>query len=116
MRSTCAAVQAEVPIAAPGETARAYNGRLLEDAQYENFVAFMAAGPNQYAIEQPGIGNGLFTHALVKGIQGGALEPGQRIVRVPDLGTYVAKSVFQLSRGLQRPVYTPHANFVLAAQ
>ena len=96
--------------------ARAYNGRLLEDAKYEDFAAFMAAGPNQFAIERPDIGNGLFTHALTKGIAGGAFEQGQRLVRVPDLGTYISRSVFKLSRGLQRPVFTPHANFVLAVR
>ncbi len=95
---------------------RAYNGRLLEDAQYESFVAFMASGPNQAAIERPDIGQGLFTHALAQGIRGGALEPGQSVVRVLDLGSYVAKNVFRLSNGRQRPVYTPHADFVLAAR
>ncbi len=97
-------------------SARAYNGRLLEDAQYESFVAFMAAGPNQYAIERTDIGNGLFTHALTKGITGAARKHGERIVRVLSLGRFVAERVHELSRGRQQPVYTPHADFVLAAQ
>lgn len=96
--------------------ARAYNGRLLEDAQYENFVAFMASGPNQAAIERRDLGQGLFTHALAQGIAGAAHLPGERIVRVLKLGSYIADQVWELSNGRQRPVYTPHADFVLAAQ
>jgi hypothetical protein len=94
---------------------RAYNGRLLEDAQYENFVAFMAAGPNQAAIERPDIGHGLFTHAVTQGITGAAMQPGESIVRVLALGGYVADRVWRLSSGRQRPVYTPHSDFVLTA-
>ena len=96
--------------------ARAYNGRLLEDAQYENFVAFMASGPNQAAIERRDLGQGLFTHALAQGMAGAARLPGERIVRVLKLGSFIADQVWTLSNGRQRPVYTPHADFVLAAQ
>jgi uncharacterized caspase-like protein len=74
----------------------------------------MAAGPNQYAFERPDIANGLFTYAVSEGIAGAALDEGQRLLRVRDLGTYVAKRVFSLSRGEQDPRFTPHANFVLA--
>jgi WD40 repeat protein len=95
--------------------AKAYNGRLLEDAQYDNFVAFMAAGRNQAAIENDSVGNGLFTHALAKGIRGAALQRGERAIRVLPLGSYVANEVWALSGGRQRPVYTPHADFVLSA-
>ena len=47
---------------------------------------------------------------------GAARQTGERIVRVLKLGSYIADKVWELSNGRQRPVYTPHADFVLAAQ
>ncbi|MDH3582286.1 MAG: caspase family protein, partial [Hyphomicrobiales bacterium] len=96
--------------------ARAYNARLLEDARYENFVAFMAAGPNQYAIERDDVGHGLFTHVLSRGMKGAARRPGERSVRVTPLASYIAEQVRELSHGRQVPVFSAHQDFVLVAK
>ena len=76
----------------------------------------MAAGPNQFAIERPDLGQGLFTHALAKGMAGAAKRAGERTVRVTPLGGYIAERVRQLSSGLQVPVFSSHRDFVLVAK
>ena len=95
--------------------ARAYNDRLLEAGQYDNFVVFMAAGPGQVAIELPKIGQGLFTHALAQGLAGKARVQGEKIVRVLGLGSYIQNHVRRLSLGRQRPIYTSHLDYVMTA-
>lgn len=95
---------------------RAYNRALIEDASYDRFAAFMAAGPNQAAYELPNVGQGLFTHAIAEGLLGEAASDDETVVRVKALGDYIEDVVRRLSQGRQSPVYSTHADFVLAAK
>ncbi|MEM7775186.1 MAG: PDZ domain-containing protein [Pseudomonadota bacterium] len=83
---------------------RAYNARLSEDALYEKFVAFSAAGPNQVAIENADFGHGLFTMAIAEGLSGKALDSTERTVRVYGLSNYIARRLRGITRGRQSPV------------
>ncbi|WP_088345201.1 MULTISPECIES: PDZ domain-containing protein [Rhodomicrobium] len=95
----------------------AFNSRLMKDASDEAIVAFSATNTQQDALEMAEIGHGVFTNAVVKGLNGAADLANEREVRVFDLGTYVEREVRKLTKGLQTPDFykKPGAeNFVLA--
>lgn len=95
----------------------AFNPRLMKDASDDAIVAFSATNTQQDALELADLGHGVFTAAVVKGLNGAADIAQEQEVRVFDLGTYVEREVRKLTRGLQTPDFykKPGAeNFVLA--
>jgi uncharacterized caspase-like protein len=70
----------------------------------------------QEALELANIGHGVFTNALIKGLNGAADLGQEKEVRVFDLGTFVEREVRKLTNGRQTPDFykKPGAeNFVL---
>ena len=95
----------------------AFNARLMKDASDEAIVAFSATNTQQDALELADLGHGVFTAAVVKGLNGAADIAQEQEVRVFDLGAYVEREVRKLTKGLQTPDFykKPGAeNFVLA--
>lgn len=95
----------------------AFNPRLMKDASDEAIVAFSATNTQQNALEIATLGHGVFTSAVVKGLNGAADLAQEQEVRVFDLGAYVEREVRKLTKGLQTPDFykKPGAeNFVLA--
>jgi uncharacterized caspase-like protein len=94
----------------------AYNARLIKDASDGGIVAFSATNMQQDAMELTRLGHGVFTHVLVKGLEGEADVAREKEVRVFDLGAFVEREVRKLTNGRQTPDFykKPGAeNFVL---
>jgi WD40 repeat protein len=86
----------------------AYNQRLGNAAYHANIIAYTAARFDQYALEDARLGHGLFTYALVEGLEGGGSAAAGRQLTTADLAEYVAKRVDELAKGLngeQEPQY-----------
>ena len=86
----------------------AYNQRIGNAAYHANIIAFTAARFDQLALEDPALGHGLFTYAVVEGL-GGKDDPGaKQQISTKDLAYYVVKRVEQLAKALngeQEPQY-----------
>jgi uncharacterized caspase-like protein len=86
----------------------AYNQRLGNAAYHANIIAYTAARFDQEAIEDLSLGHGLFTFAVVEGLEGkgGLQSKGQLSTR--DLADYLVKRVSELAKrmqGEQEPQY-----------
>jgi hypothetical protein len=84
----------------------AYNQRLGNAAYHANIIAYTAARFDQEAIEDPKLGHGLFTYAVVEALTGAGAA--KRQISTRELAQYVVKRVDQLARALngeQEPQY-----------
>jgi len=58
----------------------AYNQQLGNAAYHANIIAYTAARFDQEALEDPKLGHGLFTYAVVEGLQGkGAIAASKQL-------------------------------------
>jgi caspase domain-containing protein/WD40 domain-containing protein len=86
----------------------AYNQRLGNAAYHANIIAYTAARFDQEAMEDPGLGHGLFTYAVVEGLDGKGDMGVNRRISTRDLAGYVVRRVGELARvlkGEQEPQY-----------
>jgi WD40 repeat protein len=86
----------------------AYNQRLGNAAYHANIIAYTAARFDQEALEDPSLGHGLFTYAVVEGLEGSSGAGGDRQVSTKALAEYVVQRVGELARrmkGEQEPQY-----------
>jgi WD40 repeat protein len=86
----------------------AYNPRLGSAAYHANIVAYTASRFDQEAIEDPRLGHGLFTYAMVEGLEGKSDLGVRRQISTRDLATYVTRRVEELAKALkgeQEPQY-----------
>jgi len=86
----------------------AYNQRLGNAAYHANIIAYTAARFDQEAIEDPKLGHGLFTYAVVEGLDGKGGLDAKRQVSTKELAAYVVKRVEELAKSLkgeQEPQY-----------
>lgn len=77
-------------------------------APYANLVAYFAARSDQDALEDPHLGHGLFTYAVIEGLNGAAAGGDKRRITARSLSAYVGKRVPELARVLkteQTPQY-----------
>jgi WD40 repeat protein len=79
----------------------AYNQRLGNAAYHANIIAYTAARFDQEAIEDPKLGHGLFTYAVVEGLRGSGDLAAKRQLSTKELGDYVIRRVEQLAKALQ---------------
>jgi uncharacterized caspase-like protein len=79
----------------------AYNQRLGNAAYHANIIAYTAARFDQEAIEDPKLGHGLFTYAVVEGLRGSGDLAAKRQLSTKELGEYVIRRVEQLAKALQ---------------
>jgi WD40 repeat protein len=90
----------------------AYNDGLVGDAKSFAFAAFTATAAGSVAKEDPRLGQGRFTAAVLSGLEGKAMREG--VIEVYDLGPYVARQVKTLSNGEQEAAFYPGAgNFLI---
>lgn len=71
----------------------------------EGLFLLAAAKPGEESKEQPELGHGAFTYALLEGLQGAADRTGEGFVSVSDLFSYVARRVPRLTGGAQHPYH-----------
>jgi Caspase domain/WD domain, G-beta repeat len=83
----------------------AYNPRLGNAAYHANIIAYTAAGFDQTAKEDDNLKHGLFTYALVEGLEGKGASPDHRQITTKELADYVKKRVEELAKGKQEPQY-----------
>jgi uncharacterized caspase-like protein len=79
----------------------AYNQRLGNAAYHANIIAYTAARFDQAAIEDPSLGHGLFTYAVVEGLRGSGDLASRRQLSTRELGDYVIRRVENLAKALQ---------------
>jgi uncharacterized caspase-like protein len=83
----------------------AYNASLEKDAGDARIVAFSATKSNGVSVELTELRQGVFTHALVKGLGGHADYDKNQSVEVLELGTYISSEVKRLTKSTQSPVF-----------
>jgi WD40 repeat protein len=86
----------------------AYNQRLGNAAYHANVIAYTAARFDQEALEDASLGHGLFTYAVVEGLEGSVGSGGDRQVSTKALADYVVQRVGELAKrmnGEQDPQY-----------
>lgn len=92
-----------------------FNPRLEKDAEDARIIVFSATAANNTAAELPELGHGVFTHALLQGLKGGA-DPAGDGVRLLSLADFVDREVRRLTAARQVPEYyiSKVDNFVVA--
>jgi WD40 repeat protein len=86
----------------------AYNQRLGNAAYHANIIAYTAARFDQTAREDDALGHGLFTYAMVEGLEGKGGIAQRREMTTKSLADYVVKRVEQLAKAQnasQEPQY-----------
>ena len=86
----------------------AYNQRLGNAAYHANIIAYAAARFDQEALEDASLGHGLFTYAVVEGLEGNSGNGGDRQISTKALAEYVVQRVGELAKrmnGEQDPQY-----------
>ena len=86
----------------------AYNQRLGNAAYHANIIAYTAARFDQESLEDSKLGHGLFTYAVVEGLEGKGGFAGKKQISTKNLADYVIKRVEALAKAQkqeQEPQY-----------
>jgi uncharacterized caspase-like protein len=67
-------------------------------------IILTASGANEVSAESDELQHGIFTHFLIKGLQGEADSDGDGLITVDEVYTYVSKQVPQATNQEQHPV------------
>jgi WD40 repeat protein len=93
--------------------ANSYSAQILKNAADDNVVVFTAADREAEAQEQGALGHGVFTYAILRGLEGEAAR--DKDVWVLDLATFVDREVRRLTNGGQVPEFRQGGkNYVIA--
>ena len=79
----------------------AYNQRLGNAAYHANIVAYTAARFDQEAMEDPSLGHGLFTYAVVEGLEGKAMVAPRGEISTQSLAGYIVERVGAMAKALK---------------
>jgi uncharacterized caspase-like protein len=79
----------------------AYNQRLGNAAYHANIIAYTASRFDQEALEDSALGHGLFTYAVVEGLQGKGATAIKGQLSTKDLAEYVVGRVGTLAKAMQ---------------
>jgi len=86
----------------------AYNQKLGNSAYHANIITYASARFDQEALEDAQLGHGLFTYAVVEGLEGKGAMTAEGDITTRGLAEYVLKRVDQLAKemqGEQEPQY-----------
>lgn len=83
----------------------AFNARLVKDAADASINVFAATDAETLAQEQSKLGHGVFTHAVLQGLDGDADQVADRLVQMGELRDFVTKRVRTLTNGVQAPTF-----------
>ena len=76
----------------------AYNQKLGNAAYHANIIAYTSARFDQEAMEDATLGHGLFTYAVVEGLDGKGAMAAKREMSTKELADYVIKRVDELAK------------------
>jgi hypothetical protein len=76
----------------------AYNERLGNAAYHANIIAYTAARFDQLSLEDPKLGHGLFTYAVVEALEGKGGFAVKHQISTKELAEYVMKRVEELAK------------------
>ncbi len=98
--------------------AASYYQGFESDAQTHRYVAFSSTstderGVPQRAYEDPALGHGVFTYAVLEGLRGQAFTPGSERMTAFNLMSFISSKVYDLSDGRQAPSLGGSGNFLL---
>jgi hypothetical protein len=79
----------------------AYNQQLGNAAYHANIIAYSSARFDQEALESAKLGHGLFTYAVVEGLEGKGDPATKKEISTKDLAAYVVKRVDALAKAQQ---------------
>ncbi len=84
----------------------AFNSRLIKDSSDHNIVVISATDELSVAQELDELGHGIFTHALLKGLQGDAdlMDRAEKVITIKELDTYLSFAINKVSDGNQIPM------------
>lgn len=83
----------------------------VDFAQRQGILAFSSCGPGQTSIEDPSLGQGVFSYfvqAALGGACGETLDDGRVVVRLRQLVTFVVDYVEKYSKNIHEHLQTPH--------
>ncbi len=78
-----------------------YNQRLGNDSYAANIIVYSAARWDQEALERSDLGHGLFTYAVVEGVNGAAKNPTGE-VKTESLRDFLGRRVPEMAKALKR--------------
>ena len=78
-----------------------YNQRLGNDSYAANIIVYSAARWDQEALERSDLGHGLFTYAVVEGVNGAAKNPAGE-VKTESLRDFLGRRVPEMAKALKR--------------
>ena len=78
-----------------------YNQRLSNDSYAANIIVYSAARWDQEALERGDLGHGLFTYAVVEGVNGAAKNPTGE-VKTESLRDFLGRRVPEMAKALKR--------------
>ena len=99
------------------KTRSADNNQLVRSLQDNSTVIFTSSRGSQLSQEDPKLGHGIFTYAIVQGMKGAADLIKDGTITMKELDTYVSETVPKLTNGLQHPTTTTpdgYINFIVA--
>ena len=82
-------------------------------------ITFSSSTSKELSFEDISWGNGAFTKALIEGLNGAALQEGEKEISYIDLAAYIARRVKRLTADKQHPTFVPTPNtpdFPIAAK
>jgi len=83
----------------------AFNSRLVKDAADANIVVISATDRDSKADERHELKHGIFTYALLEGLNGKAdLISQDKLITIKELDAYLSDKIKKLSNGHQEPV------------
>lgn len=94
----------------------AFNARLVKDAADASIVVMAATDADTLAEERSNLGHGVFTYAMLQGLEGGADLIADGRVHTRELAAFVEAEVARLTKNKQKPeaYVSSLADFVVA--
>ncbi|MFO1170156.1 MAG: caspase family protein [Hyphomicrobiaceae bacterium] len=94
----------------------AFNARLVKDAADASIVVMAATDADTLAEERSNLGHGVFTYAMLQGLEGGADLIADGRVHTRELAAFVEEEVGRLTENKQKPeaYVSSLADFVVA--
>lgn len=80
--------------------------RFRKNVINDAIIVFSATDEKTLAQEHPDLGHGVFSHALIEGLEGKAKSNGSKnTISIMELGVFVSNEVKRLTAGAQQPAY-----------